>query len=56
MFVIFDNLSHQTNFLFFQIVNPHNKNIPDVPGLAPPAQNYQIGNRRLLWAEAFRGI
>ncbi|KAK3147139.1 hypothetical protein QOZ80_3BG0278580 [Eleusine coracana subsp. coracana] len=36
-----------------KIVNPHNKDIPDIPGLAPPAQSYQINNRRLLWAEAF---
>lgn len=30
-------------FVQFQIVNPHNKDIADIPGLAPPA------NRRLLW-------
>ncbi|EER92219.1 novel plant SNARE 13 [Sorghum bicolor] len=36
-----------------KIVHPNNKNIRDIPGLAPPAQNYQ--NRRLLWAEAFIG-
>jgi len=40
-------------FKFLQIVHPNNKNIRDIPGLAPPAQNYQ--NRRLLWAEAFIG-
>ncbi|KAG8063262.1 hypothetical protein GUJ93_ZPchr0003g17938 [Zizania palustris] len=39
-----------------KIVNPHNKNIRDIPGLAPPAQNFQISNRRLLWAETFRGF
>ncbi|KAL6593776.1 hypothetical protein ACP70R_012311 [Stipagrostis hirtigluma subsp. patula] len=39
-----------------KIVNPHNKNIRDIPGLAPPAQNYQINNRRLLWTEPFRGL
>jgi hypothetical protein len=42
--------------LFFQIVHPNNKNIRDIPGLAPPAQNYQIHSRRLLWAEAFVGL
>ncbi|KAF0911974.1 hypothetical protein E2562_012785 [Oryza meyeriana var. granulata] len=31
-----------------KIVKPHNKNIRDIPGLAPPAQNFQISNRRLL--------
>jgi len=39
-----------------KIVKPHNKDIPNIPGLAPPAQNYQISNRRLLWAETFRGL
>ncbi|WVZ57071.1 hypothetical protein U9M48_007507 [Paspalum notatum var. saurae] len=39
-----------------KIVHPNNKNIRDIPGLAPPAQNYQIHNRRLLWAEAFVGL
>lgn len=39
-----------------KIVHPNNKNIRDIPGLAPPAQNYQIHNRRLLWAEAFIGL
>jgi SNARE protein len=39
-----------------KIVNPHNKDIPNIPGLAPPAQNYQISNRRLLWAETFSGL
>ncbi|TVU37610.1 hypothetical protein EJB05_10935 [Eragrostis curvula] len=34
-----------------KIVNPHNKNIPDIPGLAPPAMN-----RRLLSIEAFGGL
>lgn len=38
-----------------KIVNPHNKNIPDIPGMAPPAQNFQT-NRRLLSAKAFRGL
>jgi hypothetical protein len=28
----------------FQLVNPHNKDIRDIPGLAPPAMN-----RKLLW-------
>lgn len=32
-----------------KVVNPHNKNIPDIPGLAPPAQN-----RKLLSIEAYR--
>ncbi|XP_062215519.1 novel plant SNARE 12-like [Phragmites australis] len=36
-----------------KIVHPKDKNIRDIPGLAPPAQNFQINNRRLLWAEAF---
>ncbi|CAN6294958.1 unnamed protein product [Urochloa humidicola] len=36
-----------------KIVHPNNKNIRDIPGLAPPAQNYQINNRRLLWTDAF---
>jgi hypothetical protein len=36
---------------FCQIVNPHNKNIPDIPGLAPPAMN-----RRLLSIEPFGGF
>ncbi|CAH9086625.1 unnamed protein product [Cuscuta europaea] len=31
-------------FSFFQMVNPNNKDIRDIPGLAPP-----IPNRRLLW-------
>jgi len=39
-----------------KIVHPNNKNIRDIPGLAPPAQNYQINNRRLLWTEAFIGV
>ncbi|ONL98391.1 putative plant SNARE 13 [Zea mays] len=39
-----------------KIVHPNNKNIRDIPGLAPPAQNYQIHNRRLLWAEASIGM
>jgi len=39
-----------------KIVHPNNKNIRDIPGLAPPAQNYQIHNRRLLWAEASIGL
>uniref|UniRef100_A0A0D9VUD6 t-SNARE coiled-coil homology domain-containing protein n=1 Tax=Leersia perrieri TaxID=77586 RepID=A0A0D9VUD6_9ORYZ len=39
-----------------KIVNPHNKNIRDIPGLAPPAQNFQISNRRLLSVEIFRGM
>uniref|UniRef100_A0A0E0KE55 t-SNARE coiled-coil homology domain-containing protein n=1 Tax=Oryza punctata TaxID=4537 RepID=A0A0E0KE55_ORYPU len=39
-----------------KIVNPHNKNIRDIPGLAPPAQNFQISNRRLLSVEIFRGL
>lgn len=39
-----------------KIVHPNNKNIRDIPGLAPPAQNYQIHNRRLLWAEPFTGL
>ncbi|XP_062211381.1 novel plant SNARE 12-like [Phragmites australis] len=39
-----------------KIVHPQNKNIRDIPGLAPPAQNFQINNRRLLWAEAFTGL
>ncbi|KAJ1296989.1 hypothetical protein BS78_01G343900 [Paspalum vaginatum] len=39
-----------------KIVHPNNKNIRDIPGLAPPAQNYQIHNRRLLWAETFGGL
>ncbi|CAL4922839.1 unnamed protein product [Urochloa decumbens] len=39
-----------------KIVHPNNKNIRDIPGLAPPAQNYQIGNRKLLWADAFIGL
>lgn len=43
------------NVLFLQIVNPHNKN-RDTPGLAPPAQNFQTSNRRLLSAEPFRGL
>ncbi|OAY77848.1 putative plant SNARE 11 [Ananas comosus] len=30
--------------IIVKIVNPHNKDIRDIPGLAPPA------NRRLLWA------
>ncbi|GJN10887.1 hypothetical protein PR202_ga29028 [Eleusine coracana subsp. coracana] len=34
-----------------KIVNPHNKNIPDIPGLAPPAMN-----RRLLSIDAFGGL
>ncbi|KAM3313327.1 hypothetical protein ACQJBY_032752 [Aegilops geniculata] len=38
-----------------KIVNPHNKNIPDIPGMAPPAQNFQT-NRRLLSAKAFRSL
>lgn len=38
-----------------KMVNPHNKNIPDIPGMAPPAQNFQT-NRRLLSAKAFRGL
>ncbi|CAN6282890.1 unnamed protein product [Urochloa humidicola] len=39
-----------------KIVHPNNKNIRDIPGLAPPAQNYQINNRRLLWTDAFIGL
>ncbi|CAN6289331.1 unnamed protein product [Urochloa humidicola] len=39
-----------------KIVHPNNKNIRDIPGLAPPAQNYQINNRKLLWADAFIGL
>ncbi|KAG2551684.1 novel plant SNARE 13-like [Panicum virgatum] len=39
-----------------KVVHPNNKNIRDIPGLAPPAQNYQINNRRLLWTEAFVGV
>ncbi|XP_015633327.1 novel plant SNARE 13 isoform X1 [Oryza sativa Japonica Group] len=39
-----------------KIVNPHNKNIRDIPGLAPPAQNFQISNRRLLSVEIIRGL
>ncbi|CAN6306506.1 unnamed protein product [Urochloa humidicola] len=39
-----------------KIVHPNNKNIRDIPGLAPPAQNYQISNRRLLWTDAFIGL
>lgn len=39
-----------------KIVHPNNKNIRDIPGLAPPAQNYQIHNRRLLWTEASIGL
>ncbi|KAE9459368.1 hypothetical protein C3L33_08737, partial [Rhododendron williamsianum] len=31
-------------YLKLQLVNPHNKDIPDIPGLAPPVQS-----RRLLW-------
>lgn len=31
--------------IIVKLVNPHNKDIPDIPGLAPPAQ----ANRRLLW-------
>lgn len=31
--------------IIVKIVNPHNKDIRDIPGLAPPAQ----ANRRLLW-------
>ncbi|KAG8079586.1 hypothetical protein GUJ93_ZPchr0007g4260 [Zizania palustris] len=34
-----------------KIVNPHNKNIRDIPGLAPPAQN-----RKLLSIEDFRRL
>ncbi|XP_066395398.1 novel plant SNARE 13-like [Miscanthus floridulus] len=34
-----------------KIVNPHNKNIRDIPGLAPPAMN-----RKLLSIDAFRGL
>lgn len=30
--------------IIVKIVNPHNKDIRDIPGLAPPAQN-----RKLLW-------
>ncbi|EEC82519.1 hypothetical protein OsI_27024 [Oryza sativa Indica Group] len=33
------------------IVNPHNKNIRDIPGLAPPAQN-----RKLLSIESFGSL
>lgn len=33
----------------FQLVNPHNKDIRDIPGLAPPAMN-----RRLLWTPNWR--
>jgi SNARE protein len=32
--------------IIVKIVNPHNKNIADIPGLAPPA------NRKLLWIPA----
>uniref|UniRef100_A0A0E0GMU7 t-SNARE coiled-coil homology domain-containing protein n=1 Tax=Oryza nivara TaxID=4536 RepID=A0A0E0GMU7_ORYNI len=39
-----------------KIVNPHNKNIRDIPGLAPPAQNFQISNRRLLSVEIIRDM
>ncbi|XP_006650123.1 novel plant SNARE 12-like isoform X2 [Oryza brachyantha] len=39
-----------------KIVNPRNKNIRDIPGLAPPAQNFQISNRRLLSVEIFSGL
>ncbi|XP_020087113.1 novel plant SNARE 13-like isoform X2 [Ananas comosus] len=35
-----------------QIVHPNNKNIRDIPGLAPPAPT----TRRLLSAEAFQGF
>ncbi|KAJ3683894.1 hypothetical protein LUZ60_014121 [Juncus effusus] len=34
-----------------KIVNPNNKNIRDIPGLAPPAQN-----RKLLSIDLFRGL
>lgn len=34
-----------------KIVNPHNKNIRDIPGLAPPAQN-----RKLLSIESFGSL
>ncbi|KAJ3672411.1 hypothetical protein LUZ60_007132 [Juncus effusus] len=30
--------------IIVKIVSPHNKDIPDIPGLAPP-----VNNRRLLW-------
>jgi hypothetical protein len=41
-----------TNYpCFSQIVNPHNKNIRDIPGLAPPAMN-----RKLLSIDAFGGL
>ncbi|XAR70576.1 hypothetical protein NMG60_11027476 [Bertholletia excelsa] len=36
--------------IIVKIVNPHNKDIRDIPGLAPPAQiQNQNHNRRLLW-------
>lgn len=34
--------------IIVKLVNPHNKSIIDIPGLAPPAQ---ANNRRLLWEE-----
>lgn len=34
---------------FFQLVNPNNKDIRDIPGLAPPAMN-----RKLLWNPYWR--
>lgn len=35
---------HSCWFITYQIVNPHNKDIRDIPGLAPPAPT-----RKLLW-------
>ncbi|XP_010910158.1 novel plant SNARE 13 [Elaeis guineensis] len=38
--------------IIVKIVNPHNKDIRDIPGLAPPAP----ASRRLLSVEAFKGF
>jgi SNARE protein len=40
-----------TSLTLLQIVNPHNKNIRDIPGLAPPAMN-----RKLLSIDPFGGL